>query len=257
DKVHPSAKPPPPLANGAASASKPAFPPVKSQLYNARRPSYRPQPPPRRQIHRRGCLCRCCLWTTLLIFVLIVLAAIAGGVFYLIYRPHRPSISVNSIRLSTFNLTDTSVISSFNISVTARNPNSRIAFIYDQTTVRFLSKGIDLGDGSLPGFTQGTHNATTLATVVTSNNAAIGGTAVSELKSILKRKKNMPLEIRLYTKIRAKIGSVRTEKLGLRVICDGINIPIPSTKTPSSAAPSNTQCKVDPRIKIIRWALTL
>ncbi|KAL8473649.1 hypothetical protein ACS0TY_029806 [Phlomoides rotata] len=78
------------------------------------RTAYQPQPPPRRS-HHRGC---CCLWMTLLIIILIFLVAIGGIMFYVLYRPHRHSFSVNSLQLSRFNLTNTSLTSSFNFYVT-------------------------------------------------------------------------------------------------------------------------------------------
>ncbi|EPS68674.1 hypothetical protein M569_06096 [Genlisea aurea] len=253
DKVHPSAKP---LA-AADAGPKPSLPPPNSQLYNAGRPPYRPQPPPRRS-RRRGCLRRCCLWTALSIFAIAVLLAIAGGLFYLIYRPRRPSISVDSLQLSAFNLTDTAVVSSFNLSLSARNPNSRISFIYDEIAVRLRSSGVDVAAGSIPGFTQAAKATTTLRAAAASSNNA-DSTAVSQLKSKLKTTaNNLQLQIQLDTKIRAKIGRARTKKLGIRVTCDGANIAIPSGKTATSAAAiSHVKCKLDPRVKIIRWVMTL
>lgn len=258
DRVHPSAKP---VANGGAVApaaangeANPAFPANKAQLYNATRPAYRPQPPPKRG-HRRGCCCSCCLWTTLAILLLLLLAAIAGAVFYVLYRPHRPSFTVNSLQLSKFNLTDTSLTSSFNFSITAHNPNKKITFFYDAISVKFLSGDLDIADGSFPGFTHGKKNTTTLKSVVSSSrNQFPDGTDIAPLKSSLKNK-NLPLKIELETKVKLKIGKFKTKKLKIRVTCDGIKISIPTGKTATSATTSKVKCKVDPRIKIIKWTV--
>ncbi|KAI3463269.1 hypothetical protein Pfo_019932 [Paulownia fortunei] len=259
DRVYPSTKPTahggaapaPAAANGAAN---PTFPANKAQLYNATRPAYRPQPPPRRR-HRRGCCCSCCLWTTLLILLILLLAAIAGAVFYVIYRPHRPSFSVSSLQLSKFNLTDTTVTSAFNFTLTARNRNSKITFFYDQISVKILSGDVDIGDGSFPGFTHSKKNVTTLRTVISSSNTPFpDGTDISQLKSSLKSK-NLPLKIQLETKVKAKIGKIQTKRLRIRVTCDGIKVSIPTGKTASVATTSKVKCKVDPRIKIIKWTV--
>ncbi|KAL2243234.1 NDR1/HIN1-like protein 13 [Sesamum indicum] len=257
DRVYPAAKPTangaaPPAANGAAN---PAFPANKAQLYNANRPAYRPQPPPRRRRHSRSCCCSCCLCTTLLILILLLIVAVAGAVIYVLYRPHRPSFSVNSLQLSKFNLTDTSLTSAFNFSITARNPNKKITFFYDQIAVKILSGDVDIGDGSIPGFTHGRKNATTLRTVISSSKAPFpDGTDISPLKSSLKNR-NLPLKIQLDTKVKVKMGKIKTKKLRIRVTCDGIKISIPTGKTATSATTSNVKCKVDPRIKIIKWTV--
>ncbi|KAK6153593.1 hypothetical protein DH2020_013232 [Rehmannia glutinosa] len=259
DRVYPSTKP---AANGAAAAApastngaaNPTFPANKAQLYNAARPAYRPQPPPRRR-HRRGCCCSCCLWTTLIVLLVLLLAAIAGAVFYVLYRPHRPSFSVAALHLSRFNLTDTTYTSDFNITLTARNRNSKITFLYDQISVKVLSGDVDIGDGTFPSFTQGKKNVTTLRTVISSSNTPFEeGTDLTALKSSV-RSRNLPLKIQLDTKVKAKIGKIKTKKLTIRVICDGIRISIPTGKTASVATTSKVKCKVDPRVKIIKWTV--
>lgn len=256
DRVYPSAKQAPPNGGVENGAANPTFPANKAQLYNASRPAYRPQPPPRRG-HGRGCCCSCCLWTTIAILCVVLLAAIAGVVFYVIYRPHRPSFAVNSLRLSTFNLTDTAITSNFNISVTARNPNKRIAFFYEPITVRILSGNVDIGDGSFPAFSHGKKNVTTLRAVVSRPNAPIpDGTDLSALKSSFKSR-NLPLKIQLETKVQAKVGKIKTKKLKIRVICDGIKIPVPAGRAAAATAAATTdvKCKVDPRVKIIKWTV--
>ncbi|KAL3824452.1 hypothetical protein ACJIZ3_020481 [Penstemon smallii] len=259
DRVYPSAAKPitngggaPAVANGGAN---PAFPANKAQLYNAARPAYRPQPPPRRR-HRRGCCCSCCLWTTLLILFILLLVAITGAVFYVLYRPHRPSFSVASLQLSRFNLTDTSITSNFNFTLTARNRNKKITFYYDAIAVKFLSGDVDIGDGTFPGFTHSKNNVTTLRAVVSSSNSSPipKGADISHLRSSL-RSRNLPVKIQLDTKVKAKAGKIETKKLRIRVTCDGIKISVPTGKTASVATTSNVKCKVDPRIKIIKWTV--
>ncbi|KAL1551663.1 NDR1/HIN1-like protein 13 [Salvia divinorum] len=255
DKVHPSAKP---AANGGSAAANgeanPTFPTTKSQLYNSSRPAYRPQPPPKRG-HRRSCCCSCCLWSTLTVLLILLLAAIAGAAFYVLYRPQRPSFAVNSLQLSRFNLTDNSIASSFNLSITARNPNKKMTFFYDAISVRFISGDLDIAGGSFPGFTHGRRNVTTLKSVVSSSkNQIADGADTSQLKSSLKNK-SLPLKIQLDTKVKVKIGKIKTKNLKIRVTCDGIKISIPSGKTATSATTSHVKCKVDPRIKIIKWTV--
>ncbi|KAL3511684.1 hypothetical protein ACH5RR_024401 [Cinchona calisaya] len=257
EKVHPSFKPP--AANGTTATAangrgNPTFPPTKAQLYNTTRPVYRPQPPSKRR-HSRSCCCSCCLWTTLFIIVLLILVVITGAVLWVLYRPHRPTFTVSSLQLSQFNITSTGVASKFNFTLTARNPNKKIEFLYDPINVSILSDGADIGDGSFPGFEHGTKNTTTLTSVISSSGRTLDSSQISTLQSDLKNQKSLPLKIQLNTKVKVKIGGLKTKKVGIRVSCDGIKVTVPTGKTPSSATTSNVKCNVDLRIKIWKWTV--
>ncbi|XP_010262243.1 PREDICTED: protein YLS9-like [Nelumbo nucifera] len=258
DRIYPASKPnsnPPQTLNGNGN---PSFPATKAQLYGATRPVYRPQPKSRR--HRRSCCCLCCLWSTLLIIALVFLAAIAAGVVWLLYHPQRPTFSVSTVRISRFNLTtskDTTshLNSQLDLAISTRNPNKKIVFLYDPITVTVSSTGVDVGNGSFPSFTHGTKNTTTLKTSISSSGAAdLDAASATSLKSDLKRKNGLPLEIQLETKVKVKMGSLKTKKVGVRVTCDGIDVAAPKGKTPSSLSPSSDpKCKVDLRFKIWKW----
>ncbi|KAK9066180.1 hypothetical protein SSX86_013501 [Deinandra increscens subsp. villosa] len=249
EKIYPASKPAgAPLP--AAATGNPSFPATKAQLYNNSRPVYRPQP--RRS--RRSCCCSCCLWITFTIMLLIVIAAVAGGVVYVLYRPHRPTFSVSALHVSQLNLTSSNKLTTkFNFTVTARNPNKKIVFYYDPVSVSFNSNGVDVGDGSIPAFTMGKKNTTALRTVVSTVGQSVDDN--SGVKSDLKSKKSLPLKIRLDTKVKAKIGGFKTKKLPIRVTCDGIKAAAPTGKTETTATTSGAKCKVDLRIKIWKWTI--
>ncbi|CAN4089094.1 unnamed protein product [Withania somnifera] len=259
DRVYPAAKPAA-AANGAVATpaaavkggANPAFPANKAQLYNATRPTYRPVPPPRRK-HRRSCCCCCCLFITFFLVTIILLAAIAGAIFWVLYRPQRPSFSVSTLQVSQFNLNSTKLASKFNLTVIARNPNKKISFFYDPINISFHSDDVDIGDGSLPAFEHDTKGIITLKTLVSSTGKNLDDSAISNLRSKLKNKNSLPLEIKLDTKVKVKVGSLKTKKVGIRVKCDGIKITLPSGKTPTKGNTSNGKCKVDLRIKIWKW----
>ncbi|XP_051116075.1 NDR1/HIN1-like protein 6 [Andrographis paniculata] len=232
----------------------PVFP-VNNQNYITQRPAYlRLQPPPMK-IRRRRCCCRCCLWTAIVISFLILLAAFAGAVFYVLYRPERLNVTVNSLRLADFNLTETSITAAFNFSVTARNPNNRIAFNFDGISLYLRSADVDVGDGSFPGFILGENNVTTMRSVISRSNSPIPeGTDVSALKSSLKIKQ-LPLKIVMETKMQAQIGKLATKKLKIRFTCDGRSVPLPVAKAPPPSTVSGVRCKAKPIINILDWTL--
>lgn len=77
----------------------------------------------------------------------------------------------------------------------------------------------------------------------------------SDLKSDVKNKKSLPLKIRLDTKVKAKLGSLKTKKVPIRVTCDGVKATAPTGKRATTATTSDSHCKVDLRIKIWKWTV--
>ncbi|MFS7980968.1 putative Late embryogenesis abundant protein, LEA_2 subgroup [Helianthus anomalus] len=208
---------------------------------------HRPQP---HGNSRRSCCCRFCLWLTFILLILIILAVVAGGILYVIYRPHRPSFTVSSLQISQFNVTSSYHLNSrFNFTVTARNPNKKIEFDFNPVSVSIDSKGSDVGDGSIPAFVMPKKNTTKLKAVV-----ATSGRSVDD-NSDLKNKKSLPLSIHLDTKIKVKIGSLKTKRVPVRVICNGIRFTAPVGKTVATASTSGVKCKADLSIKIWKWTV--
>lgn len=254
ERIYPSAKHG--GANGAAAggaAAGPAFPATKAQMYGSTRPIYRPQPGKvRRRGGRRCSLCCCCCWITLILLALIFMAAIAGGIFYVLYRPHRPSFSVSSISLSALNVTTANALSSrLNVSLSARNPNKKLVFVYDSISVSVSTGGVGIGDGSFPSFVHEARNTTLLKTTVASAEQSLEASAASDLK----KKSSLALEIRLETKAGVKLGGLKTKRVRIRVTCDGINVAVPKGKVSSPASSPDASCKVELRIKIWKWYL--
>lgn len=251
DRVYPSSKPnpqPPRAVNGGGGP--PSFPATKAQAYGATRPPYRPQPMKSRRRSRRGCCCTFCLWLTLIIIALAFLAAIAGGIFYVLYRPRRPDYTVTSLRLAALNVTASNQLASrLDLSITARNPNKKLVYLYDPISIAVFSGGVEVGDGSFPGFVHDTKNTTILKTTVSTSGESVDASAAADLK----KKSKLPLEIDLDTKAGVKIGGLKTKKIGIKVHCEGIDVAVPKGKTAPSPYSPDSQCKVKLRIKIWKW----
>ncbi|GMI91765.1 hypothetical protein like AT1G17620 [Hibiscus trionum] len=248
DRVYPSSKQ---AANGTAPATNASFPATKAQLYGASRPLYRPQP----DRYRRSRCCSCCIWTTIAIITLILLAAIAGAILYVIYRPHRPTFTVSSLKVSTLNITTASkLITNINLNIQAKNPNKKLVYSYDPTTISITTNDdIGIGDGSFVSFVQGTKNTTLLKAAVTSSSQQLDDTSAGKLKTALKSKNGLPLKIKLDTKVKAKMGALKTPKLRIRVACEGIQVTVPKGGKATTASTSNAKCKVDLKLKIWKW----
>ncbi|KAF5467985.1 hypothetical protein F2P56_012183 [Juglans regia] len=259
DRVYPSSKPT--SINGTATAgvnntTTPAAP-VKPQLRQPYRhpPQYHNH---RRRRSRRGLCCCCCFWSLLVFLVVTLLVSIAGVALYVIYHPQRPQFSVTSLRISKLNLTTTAdssshVSSLLNLTLFSKNPNSQITFFYDPFVLSCLSShSVQIANGSIPAFVSDKKNETTFRTILAASRD-LDTDSVTALRSDLKRKNGVPMKIQMDTEVKVKLGGMKSNKVGIRVTCQGINGVAPKSKSPSVASVSASKCKVDLRIKIWKW----
>lgn len=276
DRVYPAAKPnPPPGMNGTAAAANGGGPAKTTQLYNPNRPRPVYQPPQQRSQRRGCCSCRkfCCLcfiYTLIAILSLILLAAIAACIFYLLYHPKHPTFAVSSVRISKFNLTAadsngfSTLSSRLDFTVTAKNPNKKkIVFIYDPIAVDVAAAGVDAGSATVPGFTHVEGNTTVVkGTVVSDPTRSLDSDSVAALRADLGKKSGFPVSVEINTHVKVQMGKLKTQKVGIRVTCNGIRgflppKPAKNATAKAAAAPATTtgaKCKVDLRIKI--WKFT-
>ncbi|GMN36002.1 hypothetical protein TIFTF001_005676 [Ficus carica] len=264
DRVHPSSKPTA-NGNGNVNGTVPAAAPNGATNPAATKPQlrqpYRPQPQyqhRRRRRSGRGICCCCCFWSILILLGLALLAAIAGAAVYVLYHPHRPQFTVTSLRIARLNLTTASDSSSshlttlLNLTIASKNPNSHVIFFYDPFSLTCSSNSVQIGNGTIPSFISDKKNETTFRTIV-SASLDLDTDSTTSLRSDLKRKTGIPLEIQMDTKVRVKMENLKSKKVGIRVTCDGIKGVAPKGKTPTVATVSDAKCKVDLRIKIWKW----
>ncbi|KAJ1284012.1 hypothetical protein BS78_03G171500 [Paspalum vaginatum] len=227
-------------ANGGGGPPRPAPP---SMLPGGRvppPPMYRPKPAqsrpaPRRRPRRsaRGWCCACCLWLTLLLVGLAFLCAIAAGALYVVYRPRAPSFAVTSLRLAALNVSDSDALTSrVEFTVTARNPNAKLAFAYGDMAASFTSgSGADLGDGVVPGFLHAPGNTT----VIRASASAAAETIDPVQAAALRSRRSHVVAAELDAKVGVQIGRFRSKRIGVRVTCAGVAAGLAS---PEPAAPA-------------------
>ncbi|KAL7608240.1 hypothetical protein Lser_V15G10432 [Lactuca serriola] len=268
DRVYPSSKP---NGNTTAATTNTRLPPPPSKAQQPNRHPYRPNSVTNqrtRRRSRRGCFCLCCFWSVLIITLLILISAIAGCILYLLYRPHRPTFSIASLKISEFNLTTTAddttrLTSNLNLTISTRNPNKKITFYYDSISITCLSEGTQVANGNFANsFVSNPNNITIIRSSLSSNSQLLETETVNRMRSDLKKKSGLPLKLLLDTKVRVKIESIRSKKIGIRIKCEGIHSLIPkggsgnsrnSSSSSVAATVSAAKCKLDLRIKIWKW----
>ncbi|GJM94843.1 hypothetical protein PR202_ga11525 [Eleusine coracana subsp. coracana] len=197
------------------------------------RPIYRPQPAAKR---RRGRSCRCsfccCLcWLLLVLILLAFVAAVAGGAFYLLYRPQRPTFSVSAVRLAALNLTSSAtapaLTSAVTLTITAKNPNKKVVYLYDDLALSAATaaNGVPLGSATVPGFTHQAGNTTVISATLAANAVSVDPSGAS---SDIKKSGSMSVVLDAETRAGVRVGGIRTKKIGIQVHCEGIKVTVPA-----------------------------
>ncbi|CAI9759615.1 unnamed protein product [Fraxinus pennsylvanica] len=270
DRVHPSSKP-----NGKGNATATATPAVATTNPPLKSPPatkthinnhpYRPTPTSSHRHNRRRFTCRrcCCLtffWSILLLIAILLLAAICCAGFYVLYNPQRPEFSVSSLKITQFNLTtnavdDTTYLTTkFNLTISSKNPNKKIIYTYNPISIAVFSNQVNLSTGSFSNFTSSPNNIFIIHTATGLSSQILDVDSVTSIKSDLKKKKGLPMKILMDTILEVKMEKLKVKNIGIRVICDRIHGSVPKGKNPAVANTSNAKCKVDLRIKILKWS---
>nr|XP_004510378.1 NDR1/HIN1-like protein 26 [Cicer arietinum] len=222
--------PPPPKSTTNGTA--PSFPATKPQLYGTIRPTYRAQSHHRHRSNNRNWCCTICFWLILILIFILLVLGLAGTAVYLLYHPQRPSFSVNSLKLTS---------DEFDLTLSTTNPNEKIKFSYEPISVSIIAGEVDVGEGVIPSFEHETKNTTMLKASVE--------------KRGLKKKKigSLELNMKLETKVEAKMWILKTPRVGIRVLCDGIDVA--GEKAVTAASTADVKCDVDVRFKVWKWTL--
>ncbi|CAI8586005.1 unnamed protein product [Vicia faba] len=175
-----------------------------------------PKPPKK----RRSCCCRLFCWLFSILLILIIAIAIAIGVLFLAFRPKIPKYSVDELHVTQFDLSGNNSLSvTFNLSITARNPNKRIGIDYrGGSHISAWYADTKLCEGSLPKFYQGHKNVTVLSIPLSGETQNATGLRDS-LQQQIQDEGSIPLNLKVKQPVRIKFGKLKIFKINFRVRC--------------------------------------
>lgn len=179
---------------------------------------YSPSKPSRR---RCSCFKKCLCWTISLLLILIIILGILAAIIFFVFQPKLPKYSADSMRITSFNLTNgNSLSASFNINITARNPNEKIGIYYvGGSHLSVWYTGTKLCEGSLPKFYQGHRNTTVLS--LTLAGQTDNATGLLQSLQAAQQSGSVPLNLRAKVPVRLKLGRLKLMKLKFLVKCRG------------------------------------
>ncbi|CAJ1965128.1 unnamed protein product [Sphenostylis stenocarpa] len=75
---------------------------------------------------------------------------------------------------------------------------------------------------------------------------------VMELKRNMKRKSEVPLKVKLETKVDARMGVFQTLHVRVTILCDGVITSLPNYEKSMSTSIENRMCEVGVRFKVCK-----
>ncbi|CAN7038162.1 unnamed protein product [Brassica rapa subsp. trilocularis] len=194
----------------------------KEQIYripppeNARRYEYLS----RRKPNRSACR-RCCCYSLAALLVLATLAAALVGIFFLVFRPHKPTFSVSEVSVAGINLTSsTSLISPLiEVKVRSENVNEKLGLIYGGgSAAEIFYDGAKLGDGEFTAFDQPAENVTVTVTTLRGSRIQLTSSRLEDLKESEKKGK-VPFDLRIKAPFKFKVSAVTMWTMAVTVDC--------------------------------------
>jgi hypothetical protein len=219
-------------SNGKPTPQPPAAGNGPPKMYQ--RPIYRPQQGAAKRRRGRSCPFSCCccfFWAVLVILLLAFIAAVVGGAFYLLYRPHRPAFTLSVARVTKLSLSSSAtaptLTDAVDFTLTAKNPNKKLVFFYDDFTVTAATaaNAVPLGEATVPGFA---HEAGSISVVNGTVSASALTVDPAAASSDIKKSGSFPITLDLETKAGVKVGGLKTKKIGIQVHCDGVKVTAPA-----------------------------
>ncbi|KAJ0238725.1 Late embryogenesis abundant [Hirschfeldia incana] len=201
----------------------------------------------RRKPNRSACR-RCCCYSLAALLALVTLAVALVGIFFLVFRPHKPTFSVSEVSVAGINLTSSKAPVSplIEIKLRAKNVNEKLGLIYGGgSAAEVLYDGVKLGDGEFTPFDQPADNVTMTVTTLRGSRIKLSSSMREDLKESEKKGK-VPFDLRIKAPFKFKVSDVSMWTMAVTVDCK-----ITVDKLTSSATVITENCVTDDIILLV------
>ncbi|VVB16909.1 unnamed protein product [Arabis nemorensis] len=173
----------------------------------------------RRKPNQTSCR-RCFCYSLTAVLILLVLAAAAVGILFLVYRPQKPQFSVSGFSVAGINLTSSSPITPvIEAKVRSQNGNGNIGLIYvEGIAAEVFYNGTKLGNGVFAALKQPAKNVTVMTTALKGSRIQLTSSLRKELTESQKKGK-VPFNLRIEAPVKFKVGAVTTWTMTVKVDC--------------------------------------
>ncbi|KAJ4891121.1 Late embryogenesis abundant (LEA) hydroxyproline-rich glycoprotein family [Raphanus sativus] len=215
---------PPASANG--------YPP-NAYPYQNHNPYHAPHPDPRAVLIRR-------LFIALMVFILIF--GLILFIFLIIVRPQLPTVYINSLSLSNFNVSNNQLAGNWDLRLRFQNPNSKMSLYYD-TVLCAVRYGDDtLSETRLQPFDQGTKDQTPINATLSVSGTYVEGRLADSIGKERAEKGSVEFDVRLASLVTFRYGVYRRRRY-VMVYCDDVAVGVPGNSSSGKMVGSEKRCK--------------
>ncbi|KAL3518620.1 hypothetical protein ACH5RR_021209 [Cinchona calisaya] len=166
-------------------------------------------------------------------------------IIWLVIRPRFPDFRVDSISVSNFNLSSNTLVSAdFDVKITARNPNGKITLFFDHIEAAVYFQNYQLSSTTLPPFSQGKKNETSMTAELAVVKAYLDGDVVNGINGERGKDGNVGFNVRMLMGVEFKAGAWRTRKRYLKAFCGDLSVRVSGNSTNGTLIGGPKQCHV-------------
>ncbi|KAF3952245.1 hypothetical protein ACB098_08G110400 [Castanea mollissima] len=163
-------------------------------------------------------------YIVIVLLVLIILVGLAVLITWLVIKPRRIVYTVEEASIKHYNLTKNHLNATFEFSIAAANPSSKISIYYDsiKASVKIMkyyeSSKTTIASEVVDPFFQPHRNVTTLDLKLVAQNMPLSG---SDYKDIghARTSGKIELKVSLDARVRFKVGMLKSRKRTLHIRC--------------------------------------
>ncbi|KAJ8622810.1 hypothetical protein MRB53_031340 [Persea americana] len=177
-----------------------------------------------------------CIAITALVLIIAIAAIVL--ILWLVVRPAQVTYTVEDGSIHDFNVKNTTLNATFDFSIRAHNPNSKVAIYYDYINLSVWFDDQMIASKDVPPFFQPHRNATRLEVEAMTRSMPLMSSVARNIDHH-KLSRGLEVEVRLRARIRFKVGRWKSRKYHARVYCS----PVVLYHDPSKF--DRTYCDVD------------
>ncbi|KAF3556209.1 hypothetical protein F2Q69_00012386 [Brassica cretica] len=215
---YPNQQPPPASASAANG--------YPYQNYHA------PQPDPRALLIRRLFIA---LMVSILIFGLILF------IFLIVVRPQLPTVYINSLSVSNFNVSNNQLTGNWNLRLRFENPNSKMSLYYDTVLCAVYYGDDSLSETRLQPFDQGTKDQTPINATLSVSGTYVERQLADSIGKARAEKGSVEFDLRMASVVTFRYGVYRRRRY-VRVYCDDVAVGVPGNSSSGKMVGSDKRC---------------
>ncbi|XP_010557439.1 PREDICTED: protein YLS9-like [Tarenaya hassleriana] len=223
---NPYPNPPPP------SATVNGYPPPLADAYRYHYPP--PQTNPRAALYRR----------LFIIFMAVLLVlGFALFIFFLVARPRLPDVNINSVSVSRFIVSNSTISGEWDVQFQFRNPNSRMSLYYDDVDSGVFYRRSLLSESHLPPFDQGTKDQTAINATLSTVSNYLEGRLLDSMGRERAAHGVVAFDLQLTSIVGFRYGAIRRRRF-VTVVCIGVAVNLRANSTTGTMINPGKECVV-------------